>query len=218
MQKTECPSPLTWSLGESSGRPHVKKSPAASHPWRGLQTKCASSPPEDSAVARKHRAPAPVGLRINERHKQSQTGSELESIGICFRKSLSYSESGYFERRHDRLRLAIAEDLVRPDGSGLPTPSWQSPQEREKPSRYLTFSLNPDRYGSQDIQQWSETKKLPLEQLLAQVVAAIRKHFVEAQERREQEAVENAKRHAEWLQIRPRLDSSRQSLPRNTEL
>ena len=46
---------------------------------------------------------------------------------------------------------------------------------------------------------WSESAKLPLEQTLAQVVAGIRKHYLDIQERREREAIEEAKRHEEWL-------------------
>src|SRR5207248_11000550 len=41
--------------------------------------------------------------------------------------------------------------------------------------------------------------KLPLEKTLAHVVAGIRNHYVETLERREGEAIESARRHAEWL-------------------
>jgi hypothetical protein len=124
----------------------------------------------------------------------------VESIGICFRKSRSAYDSGYFERKNDRLYLNILEDLVRADGSKISAPSYQSPRETAKPSGLLAFSLKPDRYGSPGTKQWSESAKLPLDEVLAQVVAAIRKHYVEAQERREQEAIQRAKEHAAWLE------------------
>jgi hypothetical protein len=127
---------------------------------------------------------------------------ELEPLGICFRKFQGKYEGGYFERRRDRLFVIIAEDIVRPDGSRVSAPWWQSAQAHEKPSGFLTFSLKPHQYGSREIKQWSETSKVPLEEALAQVVAAIRKHFVDAQEHREQEAIESAKRQAKWLQRR----------------
>jgi hypothetical protein len=127
---------------------------------------------------------------------------ELEPLGIRFRKFQGKYEGGYFERRRDRLFVIIAEDIVRPDGSRVSAPWWQSAQAHEEPSGFLTFSLKPHQYGSREIKQWSETPKVPLEEALAQVVAAIRKHFVDAQEHREQEAIESAKRQAEWLQRR----------------
>ena len=124
----------------------------------------------------------------------------VEQLGICFRKSRSSYESGYFERRNDRLHLNIVEDLVRPDGSRVSPPSYQWPRERGKPSGLLTFSLNPDRYGSRETQKWSESEKVQLESVLAAVVAAIRKHYVEAQERAEKEAIARAQEHAAWLE------------------
>ncbi len=126
--------------------------------------------------------------------------ANLEPLGIHFRKSRSYYEDGYFERRHDRLYLTIMEDLVHLDGSRENAPHYQSPRGNEKLSGYLTFSLTPSRYGSREVKQWSEGPKVSLERTLAQVVAAVRNHFVEAQERREQEAIQRAKEHAEWLQ------------------
>jgi len=48
--------------------------------------------------------------------------SELEPIGICFRKYQGLYDSGYFKRRHDRLYVSITEDVVRPDGSRVSAP------------------------------------------------------------------------------------------------
>jgi hypothetical protein len=99
--------------------------------------------------------------------------NSLQSLGIPVRKSLSYSESGYFERARDRPYLTITEDLVGPDGSRFYSPTYQWPREKTKPSGYLTFSIDSSRYGPRDTKQWSESAKLPLDRLLAQLVIAI---------------------------------------------
>lgn len=124
---------------------------------------------------------------------------ELEPLGIRFRKFQGFYESGYFERHRDRLSVTIIEDVVGLDGSRVVAPYWRTPQGHEKPSGYLTFLFNPERYNNREDTQWSEGAKLPLEKLLAQMVAYIRKHYLEKHERRELEKIESARRHAEWL-------------------
>jgi len=125
--------------------------------------------------------------------------------------SHAYSDPGYFERGDDRLYLSIAEDFISPEGKRLNPPSWQWQRVNGKPSGQLVFSFYANRYGPRDTKQWSETAKLPLEKCLAQVASAIRNHFVDAQERREREAIESAKRHAEWLE-RTRLWQQEQAI------
>ena len=127
---------------------------------------------------------------------------ELEPLGICFKKFQGTYEGGYFQRHRDRLFVIIVEDIVRLDGSRVSAPWWQSAQANEKPSGLLTFSFKPHRWNDQDIKQWSESVRLPIEAVLAQIVGGIRKHFLDAQEQREQWAIESAKRQAEWLQRR----------------
>ena len=144
---------------------------------------------------------------------------ELEPFEIRFRKSLSSYDSGYFERRRDRLYLEITEDIIQPDGSRVRSPSWQSQQRYSRPSGLLTFSTKPKRYGSEDLKEWSESKALPLEKLLSQLVVAIRQHYLDAQVRLEREAierehqrVESERRHREWEQretIRLRKEKER---------
>ena len=133
---------------------------------------------------------------------------ELEPFEVRFRTSLSSYDSGYFERRRrERLYLEITEDILLPDGSRARSPSWQSQQRYSRASGLLTFSTKPNRYGSDDLKEWSESKALPLEKLLSQVVIAIRQHYLDAQERdereaieREQQRVESERRHREWEQ------------------
>lgn len=125
---------------------------------------------------------------------------ELQPTGITFHKYQGSYDGGYFKRRHDRLHVEISEDIVRPDGSRFNAPSWESPRRDEKPSGYLTFTFKPSRYSNEGTKQWSETPKLSLEQTLAQVVAGVRKHYLDLQERRDLEEIESAKRHAEWLE------------------
>jgi hypothetical protein len=127
---------------------------------------------------------------------------QMEALGISFHKYQGSYESGYFKRYGDRLYMTIAEDIERPDGSRFSAPTWQEPQVHEKPSGYLTFTVKPHTYSYEGTKQWSETTRLPLEQTLAQVVADIRKHYLEIQERRELEKIESAKRHVERLQRR----------------
>jgi hypothetical protein len=124
---------------------------------------------------------------------------ELEPTGITFRKFQGHHEQGYFKRHTDRLYLTITEDLVKPDGSRITPARWESLRYNEKPSGYLTFSVKPIRWSTDGTKHWSETAKLPLDTTLAQVVAGIRKHFLDVLEQREQQAIADAKRHAEWL-------------------
>jgi hypothetical protein len=130
---------------------------------------------------------------------------ELQPLGIQFRKFHGLYDPGYFERRKDRLNMTITENLVRPDGSKLED-MWQWPREKASPSGYLTFSIKADGYYGREIKQWSESAKVPLEEALPQVVAGIREYFLEIQARREQETIEAAKRHAEWLKQMAELD------------
>jgi hypothetical protein len=131
---------------------------------------------------------------------------ELEALGIRFRKFHGIHETGYFERHGDRLYTTITEDVVRTDGSRVTAPWWKTPQLGEKPSGYLTFTFKPHRFNYEGIQQWSQSPKLPLEKTLLHVVSGVRKHFLELQERREQEKLESAKRHAEWLERKREMD------------
>lgn len=65
------------------------------------------------------------------------------------------------------------------DGSRRCPPAYE-PHQTGKLAGRLTFSIKePGYYGSAEIKEWSETNKLPLQELLAQLVGAIREHFLD---------------------------------------
>lgn len=88
------------------------------------------------------------------------------------------------------------EQPAQPGGSTRRS-SWQWPTDRQVASGVLTFSLSPERYGSREAKQWKENDKLPLGELLVRIVTEIRRHYVEAQKRRSQEAIEREKQRVE---------------------
>ena len=122
----------------------------------------------------------------------------LEPLGINWRKSQRRYDSGHFKKGQDRLQLTIAEDVIRPDGSRTCPPAYEWPHGKGKPAGLLTFSLKTAaHYRSEELQNWSESNKLPLQELLAQLVGAVRKHFLDAQERRAKEKIEWEKQRIE---------------------
>jgi hypothetical protein len=121
----------------------------------------------------------------------------LEPLGINWRKAQRSYRCGHFRKGQDRLQLGIAEDVIRPDGSRTCPPSYEWPRQTGKPAGFLSFRLQTSDYSSKDIQKWSESDKLPLQELLAQLIAAVRKHFLDAQERRAKEKIECEKQRIE---------------------
>lgn len=124
----------------------------------------------------------------------------VEPLGIPFRKAQGSYDPGYFQKSHDRLYLKIEEELVtQPIQSGGSTrrSSWQSPTDNRVGAGVLTFSLRPERYGGREVKQWKEGGQFPLAELLAKIVIEIRRHYVEAQKRRAQEAIEREKQRVE---------------------
>jgi hypothetical protein len=122
----------------------------------------------------------------------------LEPLGIAWRKSQSSYDSGHFRKGQDRIQLSIVEDVIRPDGTRTCPPSYESPRQTGKPAGLLTFSIKQTyNYSTKEIQKWSESNKLPLEELLAQLVGAVRKHFLDAQESRAKQKIEWEKQRIE---------------------
>ena len=121
----------------------------------------------------------------------------LEPLGINWRKSQSSYHCGHFRKGNDRLQLSIAEDLICPDGSRRCPPTYESPRGKDKLSGLLTIALKTADYFSKEIKTWPESNKLSLEEIMAQIVATIRKHYLDAQERRALEAIEAEKRRIE---------------------
>jgi len=137
---------------------------------------------------------------------------KVEPLGITFRKAQSSYGPAYFQKSHDRLHLKIEEEMVekapsarrsRYSGYGYGL------REEKVPSGRLIFSLKTDRYGSSDEKEFTESKKLPLDKVLARVVNEIRSHYVAAQKRRKAEAIQREKdrieseiRHKKYLEQR----------------
>jgi len=119
----------------------------------------------------------------------------VEHLGITFRKAQGSYGPGFFQRGRDRLYLEIKEDLVDRFGSRRPSLQWQTDGV---PSGVLTFSINPERYGIQKEKQWKEDGKSSLGKLLAQIVTAIRRHYIETQKRQAEEAIERKKQRVEY--------------------
>jgi hypothetical protein len=122
----------------------------------------------------------------------------VEPLGISYRKSQGSYNDGFFLRRHDRLYLRIEETLVDLDGKTRRVPSWDWQARNTRLSGQLCFTLKTAHYGGGEPKEWIESNKLPLEKLLAQIVAFIRQHYLDAHNRRIQEAIEQEKRHMEW--------------------
>ncbi len=137
---------------------------------------------------------------------------EVEPHGIAFRKAQSPYDSGYFQKGHNRIYLTIEEELVEnPQEFGASSrrrSSWQSHTDSLVPSGKLTFSLKTERYEASKAKQWAEGENVPLGELLAQIVTEIRRHYVEVQTRRAQEAIEQEKQ---------RLESERRQLTQQEE-
>ncbi len=122
----------------------------------------------------------------------------LEPLGINWRKAQGYN-NGHFRKGQDRLQLNITEDIIRPDGSRCSPASYEWREKSGKLCALLTFVLKEhgSYYRSKDIQTWSESKQLPLGELLSQLVGTIRQYFLDAQERRAKEKIEAEKRRIE---------------------
>src|SRR5437762_84553 len=128
--------------------------------------------------------------------------TEAESRGIPFRKGQSSYDGGFFRKGNDRLYLEFEEELVEKPAerrkSSDRSYNWQWQTDSRVPSGKLSVSLNADRYSSGAARRWVEDDKLSLQQVLAEAVQEICRHFVEAQKRRAQEAIEREKQRVEW--------------------
>lgn len=148
--------------------------------------------------------------------------TEAEARGIPFRKSQSSYDGGFFRKGNDRLYLEIEEDLAEKAETDKRSRTaysrgWQ--QDSRVPSGKLSLSLKEDRYASRDGKRWTETAELSLEKILPQAIAEVCQHFIEAQKRRAQQAiewekqrVESEERHRKWQEeeaIRQREERER---------
>ena len=128
-------------------------------------------------------------------------GTDL--VGIPFKKSLSSYEGGIFRVGHDRLYFEIEEEMVRKsetNSSRRRRPIYSSYDDGRVPCGFLTFKVKDSRYGGRFEKTWSEASNAQLEDVVVQLVGAIRSFFVEAQRKRVQDAIEHERRHLEWEQ------------------
>jgi hypothetical protein len=124
--------------------------------------------------------------------------TSLEPLGVNWRKSQSSYYSGHFRKGTDRLQLTIMEDVLRQDGTRACPPSYEYPEQPGKLTGLLTLAITENRsYRADELQKWSESKQLPLQEILAQLVGFVRKHFLDAQERRIQQKIESEKQRIE---------------------
>jgi hypothetical protein len=131
----------------------------------------------------------------------------VEPLGIHFRRSQSSYDGGHFRKGNDYLHFKIEELLVaKPETGARRRTYYTNSQENTVPCGFLTFSLKTSRYGSSGPTTWEENDKNPLEKVLAEMAKFICNHYMEAQKRREAEAIERAKqrveserRHQEYL-------------------
>jgi hypothetical protein len=131
----------------------------------------------------------------------------VEPLGIHFRRSQSSYDGGHFRKGNDYLHFKIEELLVaKPESGGRRRSYYANSQESTVPCGFLTFTLKTSRYGSPGPRTWEESDKNSLEKVLAEMAKFICNHYMEAQKRREAEAIERAKqqvesqrRHQEYL-------------------
>ncbi|HWD92274.1 MAG TPA: hypothetical protein VG938_07990 [Verrucomicrobiae bacterium] len=122
--------------------------------------------------------------------------TQVEAVGIPFRKAQGYHNPGFFKKGNDRLYFKIEEELI-DSPEAIRRRSWHSTAASQVPSGKFTFSIYRDRYSSKDVKQWKDDGKSSLGTVLAEIVGEIRGCFVAAIKRREQEAIEREKQRIE---------------------
>lgn len=123
-----------------------------------------------------------------------------DPVGIPFRKTRSSHEGGFFCLGRDRLHFLIEEGMVyNPELAAQRRKSgYSSYRDNSVPCGFLTFEISDNNYGARMKKSWTEGKDGKIEDVLVQVVAGIRSHFVELMKKRVQDAIEQERRHFEW--------------------
>jgi hypothetical protein len=193
-QAAEKPLPKTYSLPETTGELH----PLAAELLRKLT---AAKPSYDKRLWSEELTLPEVKVGKGSIEMAAKCFhvivTNVESVGIPFRKGQGYRNPGFFRRGKDRLYLGIEEELVESTET-IRRRSWQVNEDSRVPSGRLIFSLSNSRYSSGKIKQWKDDGKVSLESLLPEIVAEVRGYFVAAVRRRAQEAVEREKQAIEW--------------------
>ncbi len=141
----------------------------------------------------------------------------VEPRGINFRRSQSSYDGGHFRKGHDYLYFKIEEELVeKPETSARRRAYFATREDNQVPGGRLSFTFRTERYGSSKPRSWTESEKAPLETILAQIAKFICDHYVEAQKRREAEAIERKRQQVEW-EIRRKQQQEEEILRKQAE-
>jgi hypothetical protein len=119
--------------------------------------------------------------------------------GIPFRKARSKYDAGHFEKGSDRLSLTIEEVVTPREPTVQEVRKHGHWQKFVTPSGKLTFTISPDRYGNRSETKWTESDKVPLEELLSKIVRGICKHYADVATKRAEAEERNRKQHEAWL-------------------
>jgi hypothetical protein len=119
----------------------------------------------------------------------------VEPRGILFKRSQSSWAGGFFRRGNDRMYIKIEEALVDKSGPAGRNHRSYAPWDTSNKvaSGYLTFIVNPERYGIKTEMRWEESAKLSLEKLIGQMAKEMCRHFAERQRQRQEQAIAHEK-------------------------
>ena len=136
----------------------------------------------------------------------------VEARGIFYCQSRSKYDVAYFEKGHDRLNLTIEE------ATAMVTRAPTAPEKRHPTARWqtqfpelsgkLSISISAERHAARP-KTWTESDKLPLEEVLAKVVQAICKHYSDL-EREHAQTMERHRKESEAYDIQQQEERKQQ--------
>jgi hypothetical protein len=125
----------------------------------------------------------------------------LEPLGIVFRKARSSFDPGFFRRGNDRFTLHIDETLADARGIERRVYYWEW-DPGGVPTGHLGFFFKSNPYHDAVEKLWTETAKLPVENLLPQIIAGVRQYYLDLQKKHVLEAIERKRQieesHRHW--------------------
>ncbi len=141
----------------------------------------------------------------------------VEPRGINFRRSQSSYDGGHFRKGNDYLYFKIEEELVAKPATATGRRAYfATREENQVPCGRLSFTFKTERYGSSKPRSWTENEKASLETILAEMAKFICDRYVEAQKRREAEAIERKRQQVEW-EIRRKKEQEEEILRKQEE-
>lgn len=136
----------------------------------------------------------------------------VEARGIRYCQSRSKYDVAHFEKGHGRLNLTIEEATVMVTRAPTaqekrnPTARWQT--QFPELSGKLSVFISTERHAVRP-KTWTESDKLPLEEVLAKVAQAICKHYADL-EREHAQTMERHRKESEAYDIRQQEERKRQ--------